>query len=396
MALIATAMSFAIRGDLMGPWGEVFTLTGEQIGWVTGTAFWGFTLAMIFGGPIVDVIGMKRIMLFAFLGHLAGVLVTITATGFWTLFLGTLLIGIANGLVEAACNPLVAGMYNTEKTKMLNRFHVWFPGGIVIGGLVMYLMSNMGMGWQLKVGVMLIPTLIYGYLFFGQSFPETERVSSGVSTADMFKACASPIFIFMVICMFMTGATELGTNQWITSLLENVGVQSILVLVFISGIMAAGRAFAGPVVHRFSETGVLLTSAVLTALGLVLMSQMSGGAIFVAAAIFAVGITYFWPTMLGYVNTYLPKTGALGLSIMGGAGMLSTSLIIPYMGRIKEEQTALAADAGLDATAADLAGGAATLQYVTVLPIILIAAFIFLHFYTKKNLKAEIKEPQAA
>ncbi|MEM7512651.1 MAG: MFS transporter, partial [Bacteroidota bacterium] len=164
MALISTAMSFAIRGDLMGPWGEIFTLTAEQIGWVTGTAFWGFTLAMIFGGPLVDVIGMKRIMLFAFVGHLAGVLVTITATGFWTLFMGTLLIGIANGLVEAACNPLVAGMYTSEKTKMLNRFHVWFPGGIVIGGLLMYFMSGMGIGWQLKVGIMLIPTIVYGYL----------------------------------------------------------------------------------------------------------------------------------------------------------------------------------------------------------------------------------------
>lgn len=396
MALISTAMSFAIRGDLMGPWEEIFTLSAEQVGWVAGTAFWGFTLAMIFGGPIVDVVGMKKIMLFAFVGHLAGVVVTIMATGFWTLFMGTLLIGIANGLVEAACNPLVAGMYTSEKTKMLNRFHVWFPGGIVIGGLVMFLMSGMGMGWQLKVGVMLIPTVVYGYLFFGQSFPETERVATGVSMQDMFKACLSPIFIFMVICMFMTGATELGTNQWIASLLENVGVSGILVLVFISGIMAAGRAFAGPVVHRFSETGVLLTSAIFTAIGLMLMSMMSGAAIFVAAAIFAVGITYFWPTMLGYVNTYLPKTGALGLSIMGGAGMLSTSLIIPFMGRIKEEQSALAAETGLDAAAADLAGGAATLQYVTVLPIILIAAFIFLHFYTQKNLKGEIKEAQAA
>ena len=396
MALISTAMSFAIRGDLMGPWGEIFSLTAEQIGWVTGTAFWGFTLAMIFGGPLVDVIGMKRITQFAFFGHLAGVLVTITATGFWTLFMGTLLIGIANGLVEAACNPLVAGMYTTEKTKMLNRFHVWFPGGIVIGGLLMYFMSGMGMGWQLKVGVMLIPTIVYGYLFFGQAFPETERVAKGISMQEMFKASASPIFIFMVICMLMTAATELGTNQWITALLANVGVPAILLLVFINGIMASGRAFAGPIVHRFSETGVLLISAVLSGIGLVAMSQMSGAAIFVAAAIFAVGVTYFWPTMLGYVNTYIPKSGALGLSIMGGAGMLSTSLILPFMGSIYEQQTALAAEGGLDAAAAELAGGAATLQYVAVLPLILVAAFAFLHFYTKKNMQAEIKEAQTA
>ncbi|WNJ21246.1 MFS transporter [Pontibacter sp. G13] len=395
LALISTSMSFAIRGDLMGVWGDVFSLTSEQVGWVTGTAFWGFTLAMVIGGPIVDIVGMKRIMGMAFVGHAAGIALTIMASGFWTLFLGTLLIGIANGFVEAACNPLVAGMYTDNKTKMLNRFHVWFPGGIALGGVLMYLMSGAGLSWQLKVATMAIPTILYGVIFFGQKFPQTERVASGLTMSDMFKACTRPLFLFMVGCMLLTAATELGTNQWITSLLENVGVASILVLVFINVLMASGRMFAGPIVHRFSESGMLLFSAIFSGLGLYLMSITSGYAIFAAAGVFAIGITFFWPTMLGYVNTKMPETGALGLSIMGGAGMLSTSLILPMMGKVYDGQVQAAIESGVAEAQAGLVGGATTLSYMVVLPIILVAAFAYLHFVVGKN-KTEVAEKAEA
>src|SRR5690606_29681647 len=140
LSLIVTAMTFAIRAEIMPLWGEDFVLMNEQIGLIAGTAFWGFTLAQIIGGPLIDLIGMKKILSIAFFGHIAGVLLTISAVSFWPLFIGTLLIGIANGSVEAACNPLVATIYSTEKTKMLNRFHMWFPGGNVIGGLIAYFM----------------------------------------------------------------------------------------------------------------------------------------------------------------------------------------------------------------------------------------------------------------
>ena len=135
LALIVTAMSFALRGGAMGTWTTEFNLNNEQVGWINGTAFWGFTLAMIFGGPLCDAIGMGRIVKLAFVGHLAGILLTIFAWDFWSLFGGTLLFGIANGSVEAACNPLIAALYPDNKTTRLNQFHVWFPGGIVIGGL---------------------------------------------------------------------------------------------------------------------------------------------------------------------------------------------------------------------------------------------------------------------
>lgn len=244
MALIATAMTFAIRADLLGnTFGSVFKLSNSDIGWCIGTAFWGFTLAMIIGGLLVDIIGMKTILVFAFTGHLTGIVLTIFSNGFWSLFVSTLFIGVSNGFVEAACNPLIATLYPDNKTKMLNRFHMWFPGGIVIGGLIAYIFGLLQLGWQVKMAVILIPVLTYGFLFVNLKLPETERVTSGVTMKEMLKACITPLFLFMVFCMFLTSSTELGTNQWITVLLSNVGVPSILLLVLINGIMATGRSF---------------------------------------------------------------------------------------------------------------------------------------------------------
>lgn len=400
IALIATAMTFAIRADLLGnTFGEVFKLNNEEIGWCIGTAFWGFTLAMIFGGFLVDLIGMKTILIFAFVGHLIGVILTIFSIGFWTLFSSTLLVGIANGFVEAACNPLVATLYPDNKTKMLNGFHVWFPGGIVIGGLVAYTLGLLDFGWQVKMAVILIPVFIYGYLFLKLQLPKTERVTSGISMKDMIKACLSPLFLLMVICMFLTASTELGTNQWITVLLNNVGVPAILLLVFINGIMAVGRSFAGPVVHKLNPAGMLLFSSITAGIGLLLLSYSSGWQTIAATAIFAVGVTYFWPTMLGYVAEYLPRTGALGLSIMGGSGMLSVSLILPFMGKLYDNQVVAAipktytvsdilnsiqgTNEFLILTQAKLLAGSETLRIIAVLPALLVIAFLFLYFRSK-------------
>lgn len=333
-ALIVTAMSFALRGGAMGAWTSEFGLTNEQVGWISSTAFWGFTLAMIFGGPLCDALGMGRITALAFLGHAAGIILTICAWDYWSLFGGTLLFGIANGLVEAACNPLIATLYPDNKTTKLNHFHVWFPGGIVIGGLAAFALGKAEMSWRVQFATMLLPLAVYGVMFFGRKFPRTERVSMGVSTAGMFSACLNPVFLLMVVCMLMTAATELGPGQWIPNILENAGVNGILVLVWITGLMGVGRQFAGPFVHRLQPLGMLLASAVVSAAGLFLMSQSGGGMLFAAATVFAVGVCFFWPTMLGFVSERYPKTGALGLAIMGGAGMLSVSFVLPAIGRM--------------------------------------------------------------
>ncbi|MEY4183074.1 MAG: hypothetical protein RLZZ217_1700 [Planctomycetota bacterium] len=351
LALIVTAMSFALRGSAMGAWTTEFGLTNEQAGWINSTAFWGFTLAMVFGGPLCDAVGMAVIARLAFVGHLAGILLTIFAWDAWSLFAGTLLFGIANGSVEAACNPLIAALYPSDKTTKLNHFHVWFPGGIVIGGLVAFIMAKAGLGWKAQFASMLLPLAAYGALFLGQPMPPTERVSMGLSGGAMVRACLNPIFLLMVVCMLMTAATELGPGQWIPSILENAGVSGILVLVWITGLMAVGRQFAGPFVHRLQPLGMLLASAVLSALGLFLMSRSSGGMLFVAATVFAFGVCFFWPTMLGFVNERFPATGALGLAIMGGAGMLSAGFVLPVIGRFYDQGIAARVPEGTTAEA---------------------------------------------
>ncbi len=380
-ALVVTALTFATRAGMIDPWRAEFSLTAQQVGWIVGTAFWGFTLAMIFMGPLVDLIGMKRVIYVALTGHVAGILLTIFAGGYWSLFFSTLLIGIANGSVEAATNPLITAMYVEEKTKKLNKFHVWFPAGIVIGGLLVFFLDKLGLGWRIQMAAMLIPTLAYGIFFLRAKFPQTERVSAGFSYKDMLKAVVSPLFIFMAACMLLTAATELGSNQWMTALLENVmkaeGLNSILLLVWISGIMAMGRSVAGPIVHKLSPSGVLLGSAIFAGLGLFLLSISNGYWSFGAAAVFAVGITYFWPTMLGFVNENIPKSGALGLAIMGGIGFLGGAIAQPLLGKIY--------DLKFEELGDSLAAGSQTLRTVIVLTVVLTIAFSFLYFTQRKK-----------
>ncbi|MBK8474809.1 MAG: MFS transporter [Opitutaceae bacterium] len=394
VALVVTAMSFALRGDAAGAWAAQFHLSNERLGWVNGTAFWGFTLAMVFGGPLCDLLGLGRIVALAFVGHLAGILLTIFAWDFWSLFAGTLLFGIANGSVEAACNPLIATLFPDDKTTKLNHFHVWFPGGIVIGGLLAFAFGKLGWGWQAQFATMLLPLATYGALFVGQSFPRTERVQRGVSTGGMFLACLSPLFLLMVGCMLLTAASELGPNQWIPNILTYAGVPGILVLAWINGLMAVGRQCAGTFVHRLSPPGMLVLSAVLTALGLYAMSHAGGAMLFGAATVFALGVCFFWPTMLGYVSENFPRTGALGLAIMGGAGMLSVSVVLPAMGLFYDRGIAARIPAGqsLAALAAaptgseaatlwtqiQAAAGLHTLGQVAVLPVVLTLAFLAL------------------
>ncbi len=389
-ALITTSMSFAIRGGATGDWVTEFHLTNEQAGWVNGTAFWGFTLAMMFGGPLVDTLGFKRILSLAFVGHLAGILLTVFAWDYNSLFIGTLLFGIANGSVEAACNPLIATLYPDNQTTKLNHFHVWFPGGIVIGGLLAFVFAQMGYGWRAQFATMLLPLVAYAYLFIGQQLPQTQRVQRGESTASMFQACLGPAFLLMVACMLLTAATELGSNQWIPNILGHAGVSGILVLVMINGIMAVGRMFAGPFVHKLSPIGMLVASAVLSTVGLYAMSHASGSMLFAAAAIFAFGVCFFWPTMVGYVAENFPKTGALGLAIIGGAGMLSVSFVLPIIGRWYDNGIALRTPAGTTPVGSQLAdiqaaAGLEALGNVAILPAALTVVFILIAVFRKKT-----------
>lgn len=396
VALIVTAMSFALRTDAVVAWAAEFNLSYEQVGVINSTAFWGFTLAMIFGGPLCDAIGMKRIAWLAWAGHLVGILLTLFAWNYWSLYAGTLIFGIANGSVEAACNPLIASLFTKDRTTKLNHFHAWFPGGIVIGGLLAFVLHHLGFGWKVNFAVMLLPLAVYGLMFLGQPFPVTERVEKGVSTGSMFAACLSPLFLLMVACMLMTAATEFGAQNWIPTILSNAGVSGILVLVWITGLMWAGRQFAGVFVHRMSPPGMLVLSAVLSATGLYAMSHTTGLALFGAATVFALGVCFFWPTMLGTVSERFPKTGALGLAIMGGAGMLSASIVVPYVGGLFDQAIAARVPAGQTieafksaAAGSDLAtqwtqiqasAGLESLGRIAVIPATLAIVFLALFF----------------
>jgi MFS transporter, putative metabolite:H+ symporter len=389
VALVVTSMTFAIRAGILAKLGQDFGLDNTQLGYITSMAFLGFPIAMIVGGPLYNALGPKRLGFIAFFSHILGLVLTALSGGFWGLFISTFLIGFANGMVEAAFNPMIADMFPNEKTKMLNRFHVWFPGGIVIGSLVSQAMIDMS--WQSQILVMLIPTFLYGYLFFGQKFPENESDMS-MSSSENLKAMLSPLYLFILGCMFLTATTELGTTQWVERLLGKAGAEPLLVLALVTGLMAVGRFFAGPIVHRLNPAGMLWGSAMVSTVGIYLLSISDGAMIYASAVIFAIGVCYFWPTMLGFVAEYVPHSGAFGLSIMGGAGMFATSLFQPIIGGWLDEAKAEALNQGLSEEVAELAAGKATLTHITILPGILIVLFGGLFFYMRAQEKKKTEQ----
>lgn len=384
IALIVTAMTFAIRAGILVELGNDFNLNNTQLGWINSMAFWGFPVATIFGGLLYNYFGPKKLLVAAFLSHLIGLVMTIYADGFTTLLISSFLIGFANGSVEAACNPLIADMYTNNRTTMLNKFHVWFPGGIVIGALATNFMNSLGLGWQLKIAIMIVPTLIYGFMFFKALFPKSENIDT--DTTNNIKSLFSLLFIFIAICMTLTATTELGTQQWLQPLLEKSGASPMLILAMVTGIMAVGRYFAGPIVHKLNPIGVLFMSAIVSTVAIYMMSIVDGTMLYGASILFAFGVCYFWPTMIGFVSEYMPKTGALGMSLVGGMGMFATGIWNPIIGSWIDTNTQTALDSGLTQDLAEIAAGKATLGNMTYFPLILIVFFGIL-FLNRKNLE---------
>jgi MFS family permease len=391
-ALITTAFAFAIRAGIMNDLANGFGLSDRELGWIQFMGIFGFPIATLVGGPLYNSLGPKRLGFIAFFGHLVGITFSLLSSSFWPLFISTFFISFANGMVEAAYNPLIASMYDDNKTTMINRFHVWFPGGIAIGALLSFVMAGAGLPWQMKLAVMYVPTLIYGFLFLGQKFPETSATMSR-SNAENFRAIlSSPIYWFMLVCMALTATTELGTQSWVERILGKSGAEPLLILAFITGLMAIGRLFAGPIVHRLNITGVLLASAVISTIAIVLMSTATGGMVWVAAVLFAVGVCYFWPNMISFVAVYLPKTGAFGMSLIGGVGMVGLSIFQPIIGGWLATEKTAAAARGLSPDEVELVAGQATLGNIAVFPAILIAAFAGLFFYMRNRKAAHADE----
>ena len=345
-SLLVTSLSLGIRAGILKDLGDEFKLSGEELAQITATAFWVFPVSMIIGGALVDRVGMKNLM------------------------------RLAIGMVEAVCNPLVASIYPEEKTTKLNQFHLWFPGGIVIGSLVAFSFGKLGLSWQMMMAVMLVPTVWYAIQMERMEFPVTERIKNAVSDSEMYKELLNPLFIVITIAMLGTAISELFINQYVDVLLKSVSDNAILILLITSGVMTFGRGIAAPVVKRFSTTGMLLFSAVFTTIGLYLMGTQSGTMLFVSAVIFGIGVTYFWPTMIGFVATYLPKTGAVGMAVLGAAGMFAVSIYMRFMGGFYD---------ALTSNLTQVEAGRKVIMTTLYIPIVLIAVFAGVHFYIRKK-----------
>ena len=387
-ALITTAFSFSIRAGILPQLGEELNLSAEQLGYINSMWFLGFPISMVIGGLVYHSVGPKKIMQSAFFAHAIGIIMTIYSGSYTGLLISTLLIGLGNGCTEAACNPMIADTYQGVKmSKMMNRFHMWFPGGIVIGSLVSKFMTDMDFGWEAQIWVIMIPTLIYAYLFFGQEFPKSTAAETSLS--ENLQAMVTPLFLFMFCCMALTAISEFGPQQWVGLILSKSGAQPMLILALVTGLMAVARYFGGEAVHRLDQTGVLLGSAILATIGVFLFSTQTGAMAYVAAVVYALGIAYFWPNMIGFIADKIPKSGALGMSIVGAVGMFSTSIFQPIIGRWIDQDRAEAAAAGYTGDELELVAGQATLATMTILPGLLIILFTILYFWVRNREKQE-------
>ena len=392
LAIITTAFSFSIRAGILPQLATDFGLTAEQLGFINSMFFFGFPISMVIGGLVYHTVGPKLIMQVAVVAHTLGILLTIYATGYAGLLISTFFIGFGNGCTEAACNPMIADMYPGNKlNKMLGRFHMWFPGGIVIGSLISKFMTDAGSTWQTQIWVLMLPTVVYAFLFFGQAFPK-PKVEGVTSLAKNFQAMLTPLYIILFCCMALTAITEFGPNQWVAVVLSSSGADAMLVLALTFGVMTIGRLFTGQVVGQFGQTGVLLGGAVLATIGIYMFSTVTGPIAYLAAVIFGLGVCFNWPTMIGFVAQRVPLSGALGMSIIGGVGMLSTSIFQPIIGGWIDGNHAEKAAAGLTGPALELATGQATLSTMMTFPIILIFAFTALWFWMRNKKAGYVDE----
>ena len=390
-ALITTAFTFAIRAGILPQLGEKFNLTAEQLGFINSMWFLGFPISMIIGGLVYHNFGPRNIMRVAFISHTLGIILTIYAGGYTLLLISTLFIGFGNGCTEAACNPMIADSYSGVKmNKMLNRFHMWFPGGIVIGSLLSKFMTDFGLGWQTQMWVIMVPTIIYAFLFYGKTFPK-PKIEGANSLSENFKAMLTPIYIFLFCCMALTAISEFGPQQWVGLIMSSSGASPMLILALVTGLMAVGRFFGGQVVGKFGQTGVLLTSAVFATFGVYLFSVVTGPYVYLAAIIFAIGVCYFWPTMVGSIAQRVPLSGALGMSIIGGVGMFSTSIFQPFIGSWIDKSRAEGVLSGITGSELELVAGQETLAKMVIFPAILIILFIIFFIWQRKSKEPALK-----
>lgn len=373
-ALVTTAFCFILRALTLPQWGSEFHLTNTQIGEIAGVGLWPFAISIVLFSLAIDKVGYKRSLIFAFACHLASSVLTFMADGYTMLYIATFIMAIGNGTVEAVVNPVVASLYPANKTKWLTLLHAAWPVGLVLGGL--FAIGLEGFDWRIKMGLLLIPTLTYGLLMLPLRFPLNERVKAGVTYFAMLKevgvggalvivslivfqlgvvfewsfltkisitlfivlafamivrTMGPPLFLILLLIMIPLATTELGTDSWISDLMspqmQLLGIDSGWILIYTAAIMALLRIFAGTFFHKISPLALLAVCSAVAALGLFMLSVSTGAMILIAATVFALGKTFFWPTMLGVVAEQFPKGGALTLNITGGVGMIGAGVV---------------------------------------------------------------------
>ena len=396
IALITTAFGFITRMFLLDDASITEGLLGldeAEVGMFRGIQIWPFAISIILFSLIIDKVGYKFAMIFAAASQIIwgimgiyGLSVADTnpelAKGL--LFWGGLILALGNGTVEAFINPVVATMFDKDKTKWLNILHAGWPGGLVIAGIAVIAMG--GFSWEAKLGLIFIPAIMYLVMLIRCQFPVQERVAAGVSYRDMLaefgfggaavvaflmflqldgffpghattwmvvcgaaavalgvytKSLGRPLMFILILLMTPLATTEIGTDGWISKIMENaVSFHAGWILVYTSLIMMVLRFYAGPIVHRLQPLPLLIISCVLAIAGLFALSGVSGATmIFFAATLYALGKTFFWPTMLGIVSEQTPKGGALTLNSVSGIGMLAVGVLgFPYIGALKEKK----------------------------------------------------------
>ncbi len=420
LALTATGIGFSIRGniasslqaDLFDPIDPL--KSAGMVASVLGVVFLGFAFTIAIGSPLLDYLGMGRLLALSSTCLTAGNLVVIFAQNlagsmplFWVVWCGMLLIGIGQGLVETVINPLTATIYPDDKTHKLNVLHAWWPGGIIIGGLLGLAIGQAGLSWKAQLVAAILPAVAFGVMLAGAKFPPTERVAAGVSAGSMMKEVFRPFFLVWFGCMFLTAAAELAPGQWVDmALTRTVGMKGIWLLIYVSGLMFVMRHFAGPLAHKFSPVGLLWISSLLAAAGLVLLSWANSPVTgFLAATVWGIGVCYMWPTMLAAASERFPRGGALLMGLMGTAGTLSIYFVLPKMGAIFDAEKLRAA--GGEEAFKQLSGDALnqvlgqasqySFRIVAILPAILLLVFgvIWLYDKSRGGFKPEKLAPKA-
>lgn len=413
LSIFMIGLGFAVRAniapDLQGDIYDKIDLANSatMVGEALGATFTGFALTLLFGSALVDLVGMKRMLLLSALGFIAGSAGLLAATAMpvggavETLVLVSLLLtGLGWGAVEAASNPMVAALYPEEKTHRLNILHAWWPAGIVVGGLMGVAISATGLSWKLNMFILMIPALVLAWMVWSSEFPVTERVAQGVSYGGMLaELIKRPLFWVFWSCMFLTATIELAPGQWVNISLSNiVGMQGILLLVYVSALMFVGRHFAGPIVKRISPVGLLFVGCMAAGIGLYLLSLANSPVTaLLAATIWGAGICFVWPTMLAIASERFPKGGALAMGLMGFAGGMAIQFVLPIMGGVFDSAKIEAAG-GVDILAG-LSGDALaevvryasveSFQSVAIVPLILLPIFGAIWIYDR-NKSAEV------